>query len=201
MKISMESWVSAAVLGGSILAWSGAAAAQSDAAIPETAMREPWVQQLAVLQSLSVPITNADTAVREELADTLAGLEASVAAFEERVDRVIDRLVADPQFAYAAAKTSSGLADQLTDALDRFERIYGVLGVRDRADVNDAQTSLLRLRDILQEHSAFEDDVMRALGAGSRQQIIALATRWWNGEERAIAVKKQAAELRQSLRH
>ena len=201
MKIPMGNWVSAAVLGGSFLAWSGAAAAQSDAAIPEATMREPWVQQLAVLQSLSVPITNADTAVREQLADALAGLEASVAAFEERVDRVIDRLVADPQFAYAAAKTSSELADQITDALGRFERIYGVLGVRDRADVNDAQTSLLRLRDILQEHSAFEDDVMRALGGGSRQQIIALATRWWNGEERAIAVKKQAAELRQSLRH
>jgi hypothetical protein len=37
---------------------------------------------------------------------------------------------------------------------------------------------------------------MRALGSGSRQQIVELATRWWNGEERAIAVKKFVAELR-----
>ena len=64
MEISLGRWVGAGLLGASILAWSGLAVAQSDAAIPEVAMREPWVQQLAVLQSLSVPITNAETPVR-----------------------------------------------------------------------------------------------------------------------------------------
>jgi hypothetical protein len=28
---------------------------------------------------------------------------------------------------------------------------------------------------------------------------VGLATRWWNGEERAIAVKKRVAELRLAL--
>ena len=191
-------WVGAAVLGASMLAWGGAAA-QSDAAIAEVAMREPWVQQLAVLQSLSVPITNAEMPVPPELVDALAGLETAIGDYEERVDRVIDRLAADPQFAYSAAKTSLGLADRLTDAHDRFDKVYAILGVPDRPDVIEAQASLARLRDILQEHTAFEDDVMRALGAGSRTQIIALATRWWNGEERAIAVKKLVAELRQTI--
>ena len=199
MEISLGRWVGAGLLGASILAWSGLAVAQSDAAIPEVAMREPWVQQLAVLQSLSVPITNAETPVRPELVDALAGLETAIGDYEERVDRVIDRLAADPQFAYSAAKTSLGLANRLTDAHDRFDKVYAILGVPDRPDVVEAQASLARLRDILQEHTAFEDDVMRALGAGSRTQIIALATRWWNGEERAIAVKKLVAELRQTI--
>ncbi len=201
MTISLGRWVGAGLLGASILAWSCLAGAQSDAAIPEVAMREPWVQQLAVLRSLSVPISTADAAVQADLAVALAALEASIADYEERVDRVIDRLVADPQFAYSAAMTATGLADRLTDALARLDKVHAILGVRDRPDVVDARASLARLRDILLEHSAFKDDVMRALGGGSRTQIIALATRWWNGEERAIAVKKLAAELRQNLRH
>ena len=200
MKIAMQVPVNAmfmVIL--SILLWSATAAAQSDAAIPESTMRDPWEQQLGVLQSLSPSIASIDAGVRAELADALAGVEASVGEFEGQVDRLIDRFVADPQFAYAAARTSTVLAARLTDTHGRLDAFYTALGVRERADVRAAQASLGNLRDILNDQSRFEEDVMRALGAGSREQIIALATRWWRGEEQAIAVKKLVLELRHKL--
>jgi hypothetical protein len=39
----------------------------------------------------------------------------------------------------------------------------------------------------------------RVRASSSQQQIVGLATRWWNGEEWAIAVKKFVAGLRQQL--
>jgi hypothetical protein len=77
--------------------------------------------------------------------------------------------------------------------------LYTVLGVQERADVRAAQASLDTLRKILQDKMPFERDVERALGSGTRQQRVELATRWWNGEERAIAVKKLVADLREQL--
>jgi hypothetical protein len=41
--------------------------------------------------------------------------------------------------------------------------------------------------------------VIRIRASAARQEIVGLATRWWNGEERAIAVKKLVADLRQTL--
>jgi hypothetical protein len=68
--------------------------------------------------------------------------------------------------------------------------------VRERADVRAAQASLDTLRKLLQDKRHFERDVVSAFGAGTRQQRIDLATRWWIGEERAIEVKRLVAALR-----
>ena len=182
-----------------ILLCSGFAAAQSYSAIPEASLREPWVQQLAVLQSLSGSITAADSDARTQLSDTLARLQGTLGAYEQQVDTVIDRIIADPQFGYIATETSQALSGQLAEVHAQFDGLYTMLRVQERGDVRTAQASLDALRKILQDKKPFERDVLAAVGSGSRQQVVELATRWWNGEERAIAVKKAVAELRQGL--
>ena len=183
-----------------ILLRSAAACAQPDLAIPESVLREPWVRQLAVLQSLSGTITStSDAQDRVRLDDLLTYLQVTLGEFEVQVDQVIDRIVGDPQFSYVAAEASQTLGTQLTEIHERFDALYAALGVRQREDVRVAQASLDALRKLLRDKVAFERDVLRALGSGSRQQIVELATRWWNGEERAIAVKNLVADLRQEL--
>jgi hypothetical protein len=174
--------------------------AQFDAAIPESVLREPWVRQLAVLQSLAGTIASTSSPpARAQLDDALTYLQVALGELETQIDQVIDRLVADPQFAYIAADTSAVLGAQLGEIHARFDALYAALGVQGRDDVQAAQDSLAALEQLLRRKVAFERDVLRALASGSSQQRVELATRWWNGEERAIAVKKLVAELRQKL--
>jgi hypothetical protein len=174
--------------------------AQFDAAIPESELREPWVQQLAVLQSLAGTITSTSSIPeRAQLDDALTYLQVTLGEFETQVDQLIDRLVADPQFGYIAAETSAALGAQLGEIHARFDALYAVLGVQRRNDVRSAQDALAALEQILLRKVPFERDVLRALASGTGQQRVELATRWWNGEERAIAVKKLVAELRENL--
>lgn len=175
-----------------ILSCSASAAAQSDHVISDAVLREPWDRQLAVLQSLSGSITAAGA----QLGDTLAILQVTLGEFEVKVDRLIDRVIGDAQFVYVAAETSQELSAQLADIHGRFDALYAALGVRERADVRAAQASLDTLRKLLQDKRHFERDVVSAFGAGTRQQRIDLATRWWIGEERAIEVKRLVAALR-----
>ncbi len=174
--------------------------AQFDAAIPESALREPWTQQLAVLQSLAGTIASTSPAPeRVQLDDALTYLQVALGEVETQIDQVIDRVVTDPQFGYAAAEISAALGAQLGEIHARFDALYAVLGVQRRDDVQAAQDSLAALEQVLRHKVAFERDVLRALASGSQQQRVELATRWWNGEERAIAVKNLVAELRQKL--
>jgi hypothetical protein len=175
-----------------ILSCSASAAAQSDFAVSEAALREPWDRQLAVLQSVSGSITAAGA----PLGDTLTLLQVTLGEFEVQVDRLIDRVIGDAQFVYVAAETSQELAAQLAEIHARFDALYAALKVRERADVRAAQEALDTLRKLLQDKRHFERDVVRAFGAGTRQQRIDLATRWWIGEERAIEVKRFVAALR-----
>jgi hypothetical protein len=188
----------AAVLLVLLLSWLGSAHAQGDAAIPESVLRAPWEQHLRVLESMPVQ-TAAEGRRALALADSLAALQVSLGEFEVQVDQLVDRVIGDPQYAYVAAETSSALAAQLTDVHARFEAVYTELGAREREDVRSAQAALTALRSVLEGKTAFERDMLRALGSGSRQQIVELATRWWNGEERAIAVRKRVASMRQTL--
>lgn len=186
-----------ALLLSGLLLCSGSAGAQLDQAIPEAALREPWDRQLAVLQSLSGSIAAAPSDARAQVDDALAILQVTLGEFELQVDRVIDRMIGDAQFAYVAAETSQELSVQLAEIHARFETLYTVLGVQARSDVRAAQTSLDRLREILQTKTPFERDVMQA--SGFMQRRVELATRWWNGEERAIAVRALVAALRAKL--
>lgn len=180
-------------------AWLGcaAAAAQILAAIPEATLREPWSKHLAVVESLSQQIAGAEPSRREPLADTLSILQASLGEYETQFDRVIDRLVADANFRYAATEVSFELSQQVADIGVHLDTLYVLLGVQERKDVKDAQAALQELHRMLHAKTFFERDVLAGLTA--RPQTVELATRWWNAEERAIALKKRVGELRERL--
>ncbi len=183
-----------------VLCSSGPALAQWSSSISGGAIIRPWEQHLAVLQSLSGSIsTVADAQTRAQLAEDLAALEADIDAFGLEIDEFINRLAGDPQFVYVAAETSRALSIPLAKVHARFYGVYSTLGVQEREDVITAQASLDTLRKILHEKRKFENDVTNALGFGSRQVIVALATRWWNGKEKSIEVRKAAENLRQQL--
>jgi hypothetical protein len=176
------------------------AGAYADVSITENELRTPWEQHLLVLQSLAGSIRATPQArQREALADSLARLQVSLGEYETQVDTVIDRIIGDPQYAFVAAETSEALSLQIADVHGRFDALYALLGVADRADVRAAQATLDALRKALAGRVAFEADVIRIRASAARQEIVGLATRWWNGEERAIAVKKLVADLRQTL--
>lgn len=186
--------LAACVLLGASLAL---AQVQIPGAIPETALREPWSLHLAVVDSLAGRIESAEPALREPLADALATLQVSLGEYETQFDRVIDRLIADANFVFAAAEVSLELADQVADIGIRLDTVHALLGVQERADVREAQAALQALHRLLQAKTYFERDVQA--GIMNRAQTVELGTRWWNGEERAIALKKRVAELRERL--
>ena len=178
----------------------GLETASAQDALGEAALRAPWERQLLVLQSLSNTVlgtTGADR--RAALTDHLTAVQVSVGEYETQVDEVIDRLIGDPQYAYVADQAAHELSVRIADVHRQFAALYAVLGVAERSDVQAAQAALDELRTILQSKSAFERDVVSTLASGSRQQIVGLATRWWKGEEQAIAVKKLVDDYRQKL--
>jgi hypothetical protein len=199
MRVPGLKWLGLLLLAAGLLA-SAAVRAQVGAEVPESMLREPWVQQLAVVQSLSGTITaTTDAQARARLVEQLTYLQVAIGEYESQVDTVIDRIVGDPQFPYIAAETSGALGDKLAEIHGRFATLYTALGVQQREDVRAAQGSLAALRDRLLARAYFERDVVHVSASLSREQIVAFGTRWWNGEERAIAVKKLVAELRLKL--
>jgi hypothetical protein len=174
-----------------------AAMAQVDQAITDARLREPWELQKAVV--LSLLQTAPQDSTRAQAAAALDRLELGLARFEAQADTVLDRLIGDPQFAYAAADTSLQMSVTLADIRDNFEILYTALGVDRRADVRAARAALDGLQAILGQKTPFEREIERALGSSSREEILAFANRWWAGEERAIAVRKALAELKQHL--
>jgi hypothetical protein len=199
MRVPGLKWLGWLLVTAGLLA-SAAVRAQVGAEVPESMLREPWVQQLAVLQSLSGTITaTTDAQARARLVEQLTYLQVAIGEYESQVDTVIDRIVGDPQFPYIATETSGALGDKLAEIHGRFDALYTALGVQQREDVRAAQGSLAALRDRLLAGAYFERDVVHVSASLSREQIVAFGTRWWNGEERAIAVKKLVAELRLTL--
>jgi hypothetical protein len=55
------------------------------------------------------------------------------------------------------------------------------------------QESLAALRRILEDKNRLERDVVRALGSGSKNEIQALASRWWAGAQSVEEVRGAVA--------
>ncbi len=177
--------------------WCMAALAQSLPAIPESTLREPWIRHLAVIESLASQIQGASPDRREQLADALSTLQVSLGEYETQFDRAIDRLIADANFRYAATEVSYELAQQVADIAVHLDTVYALMGIQTRAEVGAAQSALQELHRLLNAKTYFERDVL--IGLTARPQTVELATRWWNGEERAIALKKRVGEMRERL--
>jgi hypothetical protein len=178
--------------------FTGIAGAQFDQAISDASLREPWDLQKAVVLSLTDNVAS-DAGHFATATAALDRLDAGLVRFESQIDVVLNRLVGDPQFAYVAAEVSFEMSVTLGDVREQFATLYSAFAVNERADVQAAQVALDSLQSILQQKIHFERDVHRALGSGSRHEILALAGRWWAGAERAIALRKALGDLRHRL--
>ena len=198
--INCKSIIAGIVVLGAVVSGSNSILAQWSVSISQGELNRPWEQHLAVLQSLSHSIsTLADAQTGAQIAEDLATLESDIGEFGLEIVDFIYRLAGDPQFVYVVAETSQVLSTRLAKVHAQFRSLYLALGVQDREDVITAQASLGALRKILHEKTKFENDVTNALGSGSRQQIVGVANRWWNGKEKSVEVQKYAADLRQQL--
>jgi len=178
----------------------GTVRAQVSMEIPESRLMKPWEQHLTVLQSLeSTVIGVQDKETKAAVIDALFFLEPAIGEYESQVGEVINRLAGDPQFAYVAGETSEEMSKVLDSVYAQFENLYSALAVSEREDVLTAQRSLDELRSVLRQKRPFEVDVVNALGSGMRQIIVALATRWWHGEEKAALTREYIAALRPKL--
>ena len=177
-----------------------AALAQFDQAISDASLTDPWDLEKMVVLSLPVPSPALDEPrVRLQLHATLRRLDEGLAGFESQVLTFIERLVGDPQYAYVAAENSAEMSAQIASIEKNFDSLYTTFAVEQRADARTAQASLGALRSTLAQKTPFERDVSRALGSGSRQEILSLGTRWWMATEHEVAVRKAVADLKQRL--
>lgn len=183
-----------------VVSGSSSALAQWSASIAQGELLRPWEQHLAVLESLSGSISTVDGAeARARLSRNFAMLESGIDEFGLEIEKFIYRLAGDPQFVYVAAQTSQELSIRLAEVHAQLHTLYSALGIQEREDVVTAQTSLDALRKVMYEKRKFENDVTNALGSGSRQQIMGVANRWWNGKVKSAEVQKFSASLRQQL--
>ena len=179
---------------------SALAQAQMSSLISESQLMRPWERHLAALKSMESTITGLeDGKTRSAVADVLFALEPDIGDYESQVGEVINRLAGDPQFSYVAGETSLTLSQRLDSIHEHFAKLYDTLGVAERDDVRAAQEALDELRGLLRKKRPFEVDVVNALGSGMRQIIVGLATRWWNGEQKAAELREYISALRKRL--
>jgi len=177
-----------------------AASAQFDQAISDASLTDPWDLEKAVVLSLPGGSSALDKPqVRSQLDATLRNLDEGLAGFESQVLTFIERLVGDPQYPYVAAENSAEMSAQIAGIEKNFGSLYAAFALEQRADVRAAQASLDALKNTLAQKTPFENDVYRALGSGSSQEILSFATRWWTATEHSIAVRKAVADLKQRL--
>jgi hypothetical protein len=182
-----------------ILSW-GEAAAQLDQAIAEKDLVEPWSRARAVVLSLADLIdASVEPDKRTQLDRDLSRLDDELAKLQSQQENVAIRIVSNPAFVYDASVTSLEMSAQVSEIEASLDALLGDLMVRQRPDVVATQESLASLRRTLGDQNRLERDVVGALGSGGKNEIQALASRWWTGAESVEGVRKAVADVRRRL--
>jgi len=179
----------------SIAAW-----AQIDQEISDQDLLDPWKRASAVVLSLAQSLDAvAEPVPRAQIEHELDLLDAGLSRLQSQQETVAVRIAADPSFSYDASVQSSEMSTLVAEVAASFDALLSDLSVGDRPDVVATRESIGRLRRILYERNHLERDVVRALGAGGRHEIQALAARWWDAAEAVGSVKDAIAKLRGRL--
>ena len=149
--------------------------AQLDRAITTQELMEPWSRAEAVLASIKEGPTEP-----APLNGTLSALDAALADLQSQQESVAMRIVGDPAFGYDASDISREMGIGLATVSARFEDLWAALHIGERSDVQAARAALGALQRKLSARNPFERDVLRALGSGGKQEILALSTSWWD---------------------
>ncbi len=185
-----------ALLTAAVLPAPHGAMAQTALDVDESTLKEPWELHLAAMAAAAPALSAAPAEARASHGDRLAALVTALAEYEKQCDWVIDHIVGDPYFAYIATETSETLAGKTAAVHSALDAVYSGLQAQQREDVVAAQVSLDRLVKLFRARKPFERDVMTVIGTGGRDRLIAFATVWWHGEEKAIALKKRVEEMK-----
>jgi hypothetical protein len=175
----------------------GKATAQVDYGLSDQDLIAPWLRAKAVVLSLA-PLLDGPTGndQRRRLDADLSKLADELSKLQAELEKVAIRIVSVPEFAYDAAHESSELSAQVLDIEQSFDALFGELKIRERPDIRAMQGSIDSLRTSLYNTARFERDVVRAIGSGSKNEMQALAGRWWRVGESVEGVKLAVEGLR-----
>jgi len=179
---------------------SGDASAQLDQAVSGKDLIDPWTRAKAVVLSLA-PLfdTLADQDKRSQVDRELSRLDDELSRLQSQEETVAIRIVSNPAFAYDASLSSSDMSILLSEIEASFDLLFRDLMVRQRPDVQAMQDSLASLRRLLSNKNSLERDVVRAIASGGRNEIQALAGRWWASAESVGSVREAISDLRRRL--
>jgi len=170
--------------------------AQFDQAITTQEMMEPWMRAHAIILSLTPSPSGGD---RQPVIQALLSLDTALSAYQSDQEDVATRIVGDRAFSYEASKISSELASKLISVSERLEALWTTTGISDREDVENVRAALSTLQRKLSQRNPLERDVVRALGSGSKHEILALSTRWWDAVGAVDKVREAIATLHKRM--
>jgi hypothetical protein len=176
---------------------SGGVMGQLDEGVPGKDLVEPWNRVKAVV--LSLPDTFgivAESDKRSRLDGKLSQLDERLAALQSQEESVAVSIASNPGFAYDASLRSEQMSKQVSEIEESFDALLTELTLSDRPDVVAARASVASLRQLLHDTQRFERDVWRAIASGGRNEIQALAGRWWAGAMSVESVRVAIAEVR-----
>ena len=160
------------------------ASAQFNTAITDRMYERPWQLHLEVISNLS-PDQLAALRLEsgQEIERTLIYLQTDAEYFQKQVLDTVEQLVAVPEFAQMSREISKSWASTLERVDQHLKAVYEQLGIADDPKVIEANTATGELISALSNQASFERDVWNSLGAGVRQRIKDMATRWWNSSQ------------------
>ena len=173
--------------------------AQMDQAITTKDLVEPWDRARAVLLSLAHSLDSFDEVHKRQLDRELGALDAQLSELQSQEEDVAIGIVSKPEFAYVAPASSHQLWKQVAQIGMSLTALFCGSTICQRPDVLGVQESVDTLRRDLSEKNGLERDVLQALGSGSRNEIQALAARWWEGSESVGKLREAVASLRRAL--
>jgi hypothetical protein len=172
------------VLGFLWICVGGISFAQFNTAITDKMYEQPWQLHLEVISNLS---PDQLAAVRlesgQEIERTLIYLQTDAEYFQKQVLDTVEQLVAVPEFAQMSREISKSWASTLERVDQYLKSVYDHLGLANDPKVIEANTATAELISALSNQASFERDVLNSLGAGVRQRIKDMATRWWNSSQ------------------
>ncbi len=168
--------------------------AQFNTAITDRMYERPWRLHSEVIKTISPEgIQGLRDATSEEVGRTLIYLQTDAEYFQKQVIDTVEQLISVPEFAQRSREISKGWAVTLTRVDQHLRDIYEYLGQTDQPKVREANAVTAELIDALSNQASFERDVLNALGAGVRQRIKDMATRWWNSSQGLTGLTKEIA--------
>jgi hypothetical protein len=165
--------------------------AQFNTAITDRMYEQPWQLHLEVISNLSpgqLAALRSDGG--QEIDRTLIYLQTDAEYFQKQVLDTVEQLVAVPEFAQMSREISKSWASTLERVDQHLKLVYHHLDLANDPKVIEANTATGELISALSNQASFERDVLNSLGAGVRQRIKDMATRWWKSSQGLTELSK-----------